>query len=663
MNPSSFPLIPQFLLFILGIYLSFPTDWLFIRFSLGLALTTLLISIFLPPWHYKNLLIGSSFLILGYSLGKIDQKLPENHYSQYVLTAGENIFEFTLEQRLRSTVFYDRYIIEITKCNGRLAEGQLLFILPKDEHQNSLDFGQSWTASGKINPLAPPPNPGQFDYKNYLKNLGIYHQLKSTTSPTPLGESSTILLQSKAFTTVALEESNLSSSTKQLLKALVLGDKTALDGDLREGFAQAGLAHLLAISGLHIGLLMLLFRFLLWPLQLLPKGKQMLSICVIIMLWAYAFFVGASPSVLRAVTLFSAIQLGYAVQRKLPTSYLVLLSMVILLFVSPRLLLQLGFQLSYLAVFGILFLLPIFELNIRFPPLRWFWRLTLVSIAAQIAVAPLSIYHFQQFPALFLLSNWVVLPLMASFLYIVFGSVIYLLFSPLPQGIVKMLDSSINLLNLFVQWINKQEAFFFDNLYLSELSLLLSYLLLIGLLLGYYYKKSAWFFFNCCTGIALFYSLWTGFPRKEDGLWLTHDDNNSLLVEKIQGRLFVYTHDRRAIEQTTLKHYQRYFGLNDMVIFPIKNSYQLGKQQLLIIDGNWIERFDFPPASIIMLCNNPKFNLARYLKKQAPEIVLIDGSNTTYYIERWKQSLLEEKIPFHVTTEQGAFNFNRGTLK
>ena len=252
---------------------------------------------------------------------------------------------------------------------------------------------------------------------------------------------------------------------------------------------------------------------------------------------------------------------------------------------------------------------------------------------------------------------------MASFLYIGFGSVVYLLFSPLPQEIVKMLDSSINLLNLFVQWINKQEAFFFDNLYLSELSLLLSYLLIIGLLLGHYSKKRAWFYFNSCTGIALFYSLWTGFPQREDGLWLTHDANNSLLVEKIQGRLFVYTHDRQAIEQTTLKHYQRYFGLNDTVIFPIKNSYQLGKQQLLIIDGNWIERFDFPPASIIMLCNNPKFNLASYLKKQAPEIVLIDGSNTTYYIERWKQSLLEEKIPFHVTTEQGAFNFNRGTLK
>ena len=345
-----------------------------------------------------------------------------------------------------------------------------------------------------------------------------------------------------------------------------------------EGFAQAGLAHLLAISGLHIGLLMLLFRFILWPLRLLRKGDLFLSLTVISLLWSYAFFVGASPSVLRAVTLFSAIQLGYVVQRKLPTAYLVLLSMVILLFVSPRLILQLGFQLSYLAVFGILFLLPIFQLNISFPPLRWFWSLTLVSLAAQIAVAPLSIYHFQQFPALFLLSNWVVLPLMGTFLYLGFGSVIWLLFSPLPQVLVKLLDSSVNQLNLFVQWVNQQEAFFFSNLHLSKLSLLLCYLLLTCLLLGHYNKKSGWFYCNCSVALALFYSLWTGFPQKQDSLWLTHRYGGSLLVEKKQQQLFVYTNDSLAGIDFTIEQYQRYFGLKDKVILPFGRQWSTGSR-------------------------------------------------------------------------------------
>ena len=662
MNPSSFPLLSQFLLFVFGIYLSFPTDWFSIGFGLALALVTLLYFAFQPPWYSRNLLIGSCFLLLGVGLGKIDQQLTEKHYSQFITTKGQNTFEFILEQRLRPTAYYDRYTIQIKKCNGQRTDGHLLLTVAKDSTQKPLDYGQAWKLSGRINPIAPPLNPGQFDYKSYLNSLGIYHQLKSTTLPTPMANPSTsIFLQSKARAIAALERSILTPPTKQLLNALVLGEKTALDREEMEGFAQAGLAHLLAISGLHIGLLMLLFRFLLWPLRLLPKGNLLLSLTVISLLWGYAFFVGASPSVLRAVTLFSAIQLGHVVQRKLPTAYLVLLSMVILLFASPRLILQLGFQLSYLAVFGILFLLPIFQLNISFPPFRWFWSLTLVSLAAQIAVAPLSIYHFQQFPALFLLSNWVVLPLIGAFLYLGFGSVIWLLFSPLPQVLVKLLDSSVYQLNLFVQWVNQQEAFFFSNLYLSKLCLLLCYLLLIGLLLGHYSKKSGWFYCNCSVALALFYSLWTGFPQKQDSLWLAHRYGSTLLVEKKQQQLFVYTNDSLAGKDFTLGQYQRYFGLKDKAILPLKNGYQLGQQQLLVIDGDWIKGYETSPATIILLCNNPKFNVERYLKKQRPQIVLIDGSNTPYYIERWKQTLTEEKIPYHVTAEQGAFNFNRET--
>ena len=236
-----------------------------------------------------------------------------------------------------------------------------------------------------------------------------------------------------------------------------------------------------------------------------------------------------------------------------------------------------------------------------------------------------------------------------------------MLFSSLPQVLVKLLDNSVNLLNLFVQWVNQQEAFFFSNLYLSKLSLLLCYLLLTGLLLGHYSKKSGWFYCNCSVALALFYSLWTGFPQKQDSLWLAHRYGGSLLVEKKQEQLFVYTNDSLAGMDFTIEQYQRYFGLKDKIILPLKNSYQLGQQQLLVIDGAWIERYETSTATIFLLCYNPKFNLERYLKKQKPQIVLIDGSNTPYYIERWKQTLTEEKIPYHITAEQGAFNFNRET--
>ena len=285
MNPSSFPLLPQFLLFVFGIYLSFPTDWFSFGIGLALALVTLLYFTFQPPWYSRNLLIGSCFLLLGVGLGKIDQQLTEKHYCQFITTKDQNTSEFILQQRLRPTAYYDRYTIQIKKCNGQRADGHLLLILAKDSTQKPLDYDQAWKLSGKINPIAPSLNPGQFDYKSYLNSLGIYHQLKSTTLPAPLANQSTsFFLQSKAGAITALEHSNISPSSKQLLNALVLGEKTALDREEMEGFAQAGLAHLLAISSLHIGLLMLLFRFLLWPLRLLPKGDLLLRLTVISLL-------------------------------------------------------------------------------------------------------------------------------------------------------------------------------------------------------------------------------------------------------------------------------------------------------------------------------------------------------------------------------------------
>ena len=104
----------------------------------------------------------------------------------------------------------------------------------------------------------------------------------------------------------------------------------------------------------------------------------------------------------------------------------------ILLFFEPSFIQQLGFQMSYLAVFGILFLSPLFAINIKNKVLRWFWQLTVVSLSALIAVAPLSIYHFNQFPSLFLLSNWVILPFMGLFLYVSLIALLWLLLSPLP---------------------------------------------------------------------------------------------------------------------------------------------------------------------------------------------------------------------------------------
>ena len=231
------------------------------------------------------------------------------------------------------------------------------------------------------------------------------------------------------------------------------------------------MVHLFAISGLHVGLLMLFFQTLFWPLSAFPKGKLWQIIGVLACLWAYAFLVGRTASVIRAVTLFSAYQIGVNSRRKLPTTYLVLLSMGILLFFKSSFIQQLSFQMSYLAVFGILFLSPLFALKIKNKALRWFWQLTIVSLSAQIAVAPLSLYHFNQFPTLFLLSNWVILPFMGLFLYVSLTTLLWLLLSPLPQWFLWLEDSAVGAMLGFVQWVAEKENWLLDHIYFTPLSL------------------------------------------------------------------------------------------------------------------------------------------------------------------------------------------------
>ena len=599
------------------------------------------------------------FFFLGFGLGKVDQMLPKQHYSKLVALEQKATIEFELEQRLRPTNLYDRYYIRLKKYNNTKTTGRLLLQLIKNTTETDLDYSKNWTTSGKLKVIQAPLNLGQFDYKHYLKTIGIYHQFEIDSFPTAVkNQKANFFLQSKAFAIKRLKKSRLNTATKQLLNALLLGEKTALDREAIEAFSQAGLAHLLAISGLHIGLLMLLFRVLWFPVRFLKNGELFQSVGVVLSLWLYAFFVGGTPSVLRTVTLFTSVQIGYLLQRKLPTAYLVLLSMAVLVFFSPRLILHLGFQLSYLAVFGILFIHSIFQLRIPFAPLRWFWNLTVVSLAAQIAVAPLSIYHFKQFPALFLLSNWVVLPLLGGFLYLGFASLIWLFIAPLPQIIIDALDVGVSQLNRFVLWINKLDAFFMNNLFMDEFSLVLSYFFLSSLLFWYYFRKEGGLYFCGILLLGLMYSLFVGIPQKKQGVWLAHRFGATVLIEHQNNQLRFYSNDTLTKEDFTVKHYQNYVGERSTEMLPLKNSYTINNAELVVVDGACVESFKPVSVRYLLLRNNPKVNLERLLKKHSIKVVLIDGSNSPYYIARWKESLTHEKIAFHVTAEQGAYEFN-----
>lgn len=212
------------------------------------------------------------------------------------------------------------------------------------------------------------------------------------------------------------------NENRALMQALTLGDRSEINRDQRDSYSRAGAAHLLAVSGLHVGIIFAVLSFLLGWLSLLRRGRYICGVVVIVLMWVYAALTGFSPSVLRAVLMFSLYQLSLLVERDANQLNTLLGAAFVLLLINPNYILDIGFQLSFTAMLGIILLYrPIFAL--------WrsgIWRIAAVTLAAQIAVVPLSVYYFGTLPLVGLLVNlglWLTVPsiMVLSLLYLVSG--------------------------------------------------------------------------------------------------------------------------------------------------------------------------------------------------------------------------------------------------
>ena len=292
---------------------------------------------------------------------------------------------------------------------------------------DTLDYGQQILANAGIQEIPLPSNPGQFDYKEYMLSQNVF-----ATSYVPDGKLLLInkyggnlfvkfsyRLRNKCISII--DEYVLASRENAILKALLLGVKDDLDNDIRDSYSAAGAMHVLAVSGLHVGVIFLLFKLLMKKFR--RRRFLFISSAVLgmLMLWIYAFVTGLSPSVLRATIMFSLVIFGEVLERRSSIYNTISLSAFIMLVFNPWLIMSVGFQLSYLAVAGIVYLQPRiskwFYSSNRL--LRYAWECTSVSIAAQLVTFPLGLFYFHQFPTYFIISNLIVIP--AAFAILSFG--------------------------------------------------------------------------------------------------------------------------------------------------------------------------------------------------------------------------------------------------
>lgn len=264
-----------------------------------------------------------------------------------------------------------------------------------------------------LKPFQNEVNPGSFDAISYYSHhnfsgMGFLNE----SCITDLGEAKSIgsyFNRWQAYLGTQID-SKFDNQTAGIAKALILGDKTSIDSEITSSFSNTGAMHILAVSGLHVGILLNILQFIFGRFYWLFSKRQSLFLALV-SIWLFALLSGASPSVMRSTVMFTCLSLGQLLYRESSSLNNLFFSAILLLAYNPYFLFDIGFQLSYVALLGIFLFQQNIEalLTFSFKPLKWIWKGTSIGIAATLATTPLMLYYFHQFPNYFMLSNLIVM--------------------------------------------------------------------------------------------------------------------------------------------------------------------------------------------------------------------------------------------------------------
>eukprot|EP01132_Coremiostelium_polycephalum_P002994 gene2994-3739_t len=353
----------------------------------------------------------------------------------------------------------------------------------------SIIYGDQYLICGSPTPLPPPKNPHEFNHKAFLSYKGIFYrhfvniQNIQKIAHCPPNQLQAICLSFRRFFETAFQQAIPNTQARSIALALVLGITDELEPEVRNTYAQTGTMHILAVSGLHVGILYFLLGTFIYRNKKPRNNSWPHALLMLAIIWTYAGITGLSPSALRA-TMTAGLALIAKLLRKVNNSYnLLAASAFILLLIHPLFICSVSFQLSYIAVLGILYLYPkiYYWIKCKHQLSQYFWGCTAMSLAAQIATTPISLYYFHQFPTYFILANWLVVP--ASFLIFVLSlSLLCTCWWPsISNNIGWLVSKLIISLHHALAYIQHLPGSTLQNMYFDQIDLGLWYIFLISI--------------------------------------------------------------------------------------------------------------------------------------------------------------------------------------
>jgi competence protein ComEC len=555
--------------------------------------------------------------------------------------------------------------------------GKLLLYMQKDEQAESIRYGDKLLLNVNERLVEEPRNPGEFNYKRYLMFNNIFHQayLKS--------ESYKILERNAGnpvFAYAYNTRDKLIAIFKQYVEgekefgvstALVFGYVDELDPELIQSYSNTGTLHVLAVSGMHVGIIFVVLNWMLGFMDRNRKSAMLKAVLIGIFLWGYSMVAGLSPSILRAATMFSFITFGQLINRRSQIYNTLAASAFILILFKPTIIASVGFQLSYAAVLGIVFIQPKLYRLLLFR--NYFadliWKITAVSIAAQITTFPMGLLYFHQFPNYFIFSNLIIIPLTTVILYVGILLIVFSWQSTAAFWIGKAIFWGIKATNLLVESIDRLPFSTLNGISISIPETLLVYVILFTFI-GYILLKRA-FWMQTALVCALVLAGFNVYEKNEQAgqqyFMVYHVPGHSAMAGFTGYDAQLITDSTLAQNESAIRFYIRHHwwerGITQVNKHPLtlQKNYLLrsgDKKILWVNNGKLLHQMEATDVDAVVLSKNIWVDMPLLKDKFQPEQLIFDGSNSSKKIHYWKKEADKLALQYVDVTTQGAAQIN-----
>lgn len=685
LNWRAAPFIRLLFPFIIGIWVAFysnihlPNWYVLLPFPLLLLLHQRKIPAH-QRWYFGSML----FLVLtlmGWNLGgeQLRHFRPEGllELKEEVGMFQGRILDISVRaEKLRLGLQLEEVAFE--KGNQSLQEGRLLVYLPTTALP--LRIGDRIQFQGRLQAIPPAKNPKAFDFALYMQQQGYYYQAFVKEGEWRyLPDAKAAFLRRRAdqlrdYCLRILQQHLPTPDEYAIGAALITGERTALSPEVKAGYAGTGAMHVLAVSGLHVGLIYLGLQFLLGLIS--PRYHQWKWVkmgLLLVGIWSFAYFTGATPSVIRAASMFSFVTIGQTLKRYTNIYNTIAASAFCMLLFNPILLFNIGFQLSYLALLGIVYFQDIFYKSwyIAHPVGAYIWKLSTVALAAQVTTLPISLYYFHQFPVYFLLSGLVVVP--AAVVILGTGLALFFLHSVPLLGFLlgKILYACIWGMNAVIFFLQQLPYSTIQGIWINEAMLFTLYSSVIA---GgaYLFVRKKQLLRWMAYGLLLFsgqmsFKSWQNFQRRE--IVIYHSQGQTI-IDCIAGtdclRISSIPAEDSALDWA-VGNYQAFAGVKEVTHISLSDTiegnawfYQNGFLQFHHLRLALLDTLAYPQAAFpisldyALLHHNPRFSLEELPNIFEVDQLIWDASNPYWKCQEWAKVCADSKLDYVDVREDGA---------